>query len=76
MLKLAGKYADICVINEEKQEEFLAAKDDVIRAAKAQKRPNAPSFACVIGAKTLEQKGEYRLKIERVSDLGVSHIIT
>jgi len=76
MLKLAGKYADICLINEDKPEKFLAAKNDVIRASKTQKRPNTPSFACVIGVKTLEQKGEYRIKIERASDLGVSHIVT
>lgn len=76
MLKLAGKYADICLISEEKPKEFLVAKNEVIRASNEQKRPNAPSFACVIGVKMLEQKDEYRLKIEQASDLGVSHIIT
>lgn len=76
MLKLAGKYADICFISEEKPKEFLAAKNEVIRASNAHKRPKAPSFACVVGLKTLLQKDEYRLKIEQASELGVFYIVT
>ncbi len=76
MLKLAGKYADICFISEEKPKEFLAAKDEVLRASKAHKRPKAPSFACLVGLKTLLQKDEYRSKIEQTSELGVSYIVT
>ena len=76
MLKLAGKYADICFISEEKPKEFLAAKDEVIRASNTHKRPKAPSFACVVGFKTLLQKDEYRSRIEQASELGVSYIVT
>jgi probable F420-dependent oxidoreductase len=76
MLKLAAKYADICFISEEKPKEFLAAKDEVIRASKAHKRRKAPSFACVVGLKTLSQKDEYRSKIEQASELGVAYIVT
>jgi alkanesulfonate monooxygenase SsuD/methylene tetrahydromethanopterin reductase-like flavin-dependent oxidoreductase (luciferase family) len=76
MLKLAGKYADICLINEEKPKEFLAAKNEVKKASNEHKRPNAPSFACIVGLKTLDQKDEYRLKIKQASELEVSHIVT
>jgi alkanesulfonate monooxygenase SsuD/methylene tetrahydromethanopterin reductase-like flavin-dependent oxidoreductase (luciferase family) len=76
MLKLAGKYADICLINEEKPEKFLATKNEVTKTSNEHKRPNAPSFACVVGLKTIDQKDEYRLKIEQASGLGVSHIVT
>ena len=76
MLKLSGKYADICFISEENPKEFLAAKNEVIKASKVHKRPNAPSFACSVGLKTLGQKDEYSLRIEQASDLGVSHIVT
>lgn len=76
MLKLAGKHADICFISEEETKEFLAAKDEVIRASKAHKRPKAPAFACLVGLKTLSEKNEYRSKIEKASELGVSHIVT
>lgn len=76
MLKLAGKYADICFISEEDPKKFLAAKNEVIEASKVHKRSNALSFACFAGLKTLNQKDEYSLRIEQVSDLGVSHIVT
>jgi len=76
MLKLAGKYADICFINEEKPKEFLLAKNEVIRASKKQKRTNAPSLACAVGVKTLEQKDDLCIEIEKVIDLGVSYIVT
>jgi len=76
MLELAGKYADICFISEEKQKEFLAAKNKVLEATKTYRRPNAPSFSCFVGLKTLEQKEEYQLKIEQASKLDVSHIVT
>jgi alkanesulfonate monooxygenase SsuD/methylene tetrahydromethanopterin reductase-like flavin-dependent oxidoreductase (luciferase family) len=76
MLKLAGKYADICLITEENPKEFLVAKNEVTKASKTHKRPNAPLFACVIGIRTLEQKNEYRLKIEQAATLGVSYIVT
>ena len=75
MLKLAGKYADICFLSEEKPKEFLAAKNEVIKASDAHKRPKTPSFACFVGLKTLEQKDEYHLKIEQASELGVSYIV-
>jgi alkanesulfonate monooxygenase SsuD/methylene tetrahydromethanopterin reductase-like flavin-dependent oxidoreductase (luciferase family) len=76
MLNLAGKYADICFISEEKPEEFSAAKDKVIRASNVHKRAKAPSFACLVGLKTLLQKDEYCLKIEQASELGASYIVT
>lgn len=76
MLKLAGKYADICFINEEKPKEFLLAKNEVMRASKKQKRTNAPSLACTVRVKTFEQKDDLCIEIEKVIDLGVSYIVT
>jgi alkanesulfonate monooxygenase SsuD/methylene tetrahydromethanopterin reductase-like flavin-dependent oxidoreductase (luciferase family) len=76
MLKLAGKHADICFITEENPKEFLAAKDEVMKASKVHKRQSDPSFACSVGLKTLDQKDEYGLRIEQASDLGVSHVVT
>ena len=76
MLKLAGKYADICFIDEEKPKEFLLAKNEVIRASKKQKRTHAPSLACALGVKTLEEKDDLCVEIEKVIDLGVSYIVT
>jgi alkanesulfonate monooxygenase SsuD/methylene tetrahydromethanopterin reductase-like flavin-dependent oxidoreductase (luciferase family) len=76
MLKLAGKYADICFIPQEKPEEFLAAKDRVLRSAISHKRPNAPSFACSVGLESFDRKDEYEKRIKQASDLGVSYIVT
>jgi alkanesulfonate monooxygenase SsuD/methylene tetrahydromethanopterin reductase-like flavin-dependent oxidoreductase (luciferase family) len=75
MLKLAGKYADVCFISEEKPEEFLAAKSEVLKASNEQNRPNVPSFACAIGIGTLKQKGDFRLRVEKASSLGASWIV-
>lgn len=75
MLKLAGKYADICFISKEKPREFLAAKNEVVKVSSVNKRPSAPSFACHVGLETLGQKDEYGSRIEQASDLGVSYIV-
>jgi alkanesulfonate monooxygenase SsuD/methylene tetrahydromethanopterin reductase-like flavin-dependent oxidoreductase (luciferase family) len=76
MLKLAGKYADICFISEENPEKFLVAKNKVVKAATHHKRSSPPSFACAIGVRTLEQKDDFSLKIEKAIDLGVSYVVT
>jgi alkanesulfonate monooxygenase SsuD/methylene tetrahydromethanopterin reductase-like flavin-dependent oxidoreductase (luciferase family) len=76
MLKLAGKYADICFISEENPKKFLVAKNKVVKAANEHKRSSPPSFACAIGVRTLEQKDDFVLKIEKAIDLGVSYVVT
>jgi alkanesulfonate monooxygenase SsuD/methylene tetrahydromethanopterin reductase-like flavin-dependent oxidoreductase (luciferase family) len=76
MMKLAGKYADVCFISEENPEKFLAAKDIVVQAAKECKRASTPSFACDIRFDALKQKDAFRVKIENAIELGVSHVVT
>jgi len=76
MLKLAGKYADICFISEEEPEKYLLAKSEVIRASKEQNRASAPSLARAIGVKTMYQRDDFHSEIEKASDLGVSYIVT
>jgi len=76
MLRLAGKYADICFIPEENPEEFSKAKDEVVRAAKEQNRTDIPSFARLVAVKTLEDKGDFRLKLEKATDFGASYVVT
>jgi len=76
MLRLAGKHADICFISEKTNKAFLDAKNSVVRASREMNRPNPPSFACAIIAKTLEQENDFCFKIEEACDSGVSYIVT
>lgn len=76
MLRLAGKYADICFIPEENPKEFSRAKNEVVTASKEQNRTDIPSFACSVGIKTIEEKGDFRLKLEKAVDFGVSYVVT
>lgn len=76
MLDLAGKYADICFIAKEKPEEFLVAKAEVTKASRRYGRPSAPSFACLVGLESPEQKSEFSRRIGRAADLGVSYVVT
>jgi len=76
MLRLAGKYADICFIPEENPEEFSKVKDEVVRAAKEQNRTDIPSFARLVTVKTLEDKEDFRLKLEKATDFGASYVVT
>ena len=76
MLKLSGKYADICFIAEEDPKKFLTAKNEVVRASATRGRPSAPSFSCFVGIKALDRKSEYGSRIQQAVDLGVSYVVT
>jgi alkanesulfonate monooxygenase SsuD/methylene tetrahydromethanopterin reductase-like flavin-dependent oxidoreductase (luciferase family) len=75
MLRLAGKYADICFIPEENPKEFSRAKDEVVRAAKEQNRTGIPSFACLVGIRTMEGKDDFHLKLEKATNFGASYVV-
>lgn len=78
MLKLAGRYADICYVPQFQSHESAAeGKEKVLKAAKRANRANAIAFmAGAVGSAGPYNSKEYREKVEAAAETGASYFLT
>ena len=78
MLKLAGKYADICYIPTfQRAEGYEEGKEKVLKAAKRVNRADKIAFmAGAMGSRTPYDQKEYFRKVESAVEMGASYFLT
>jgi alkanesulfonate monooxygenase SsuD/methylene tetrahydromethanopterin reductase-like flavin-dependent oxidoreductase (luciferase family) len=77
MLKLAGKYADICYIMSQTPEDYEKMKDKVLMAAKRTKRADKIAFmAGAMGSRTPYDSMEYIKRVETAVETGANYFLT
>ncbi len=77
MLKLAGKYADICYIPQFRNESYEEEKEKVLRAADRENRSDKIAFmAGSLSSEASYRSKEYLRKVEATKEKGVSYFLT
>lgn len=78
MLKLAGRYADICYVPQfQSPESYAEGKEKVLKAAKRVNRANTIAFmAGAMGSTGPYNSKEYRGKVEAAEETGASYFLT
>jgi alkanesulfonate monooxygenase SsuD/methylene tetrahydromethanopterin reductase-like flavin-dependent oxidoreductase (luciferase family) len=77
MLKLAGKYADICYIMSQTPDAYDAMKATVLRVAESAKRADKLAFMTgAMGSRSPYDSNAELKKVEAAVDTGASYFLT
>jgi alkanesulfonate monooxygenase len=77
MLKLAGRYADICYIMSQTPEDYAVMKDQVLKAAERANRVDKIAFMTgAMGSRRPYDSREYVKRVEMAVETGASYFLT